>query len=534
MKFADRVCAMFAPNVIWHKDKKLGLLRSIVGGRPDHANDNGRRGRINTLLVGDPGTAKSILAREATRISPNSRFVTAQNASGKSLVAIVDKENDSTLLRLGVAVLVKNAICAINEISCLSFDDQQHLIDIAEEGRCTVDKYAFHFDIDAPTTIIATANPYNATWNKSFHITKDEIPTLRTFLDRCDQVFGFRDAPSDEEIVEYTKQKSYLRRRKPHNYNFLKKYLMHAKNSKPTMSPESEEMLNEFWIRARTEGMATNRTYDSLFRLAEAQAKFNLKMQVDDEIATQTMESVRLLIAQYGKIIDTISSPKDVTYIAFFNILKNTRVGLSVTQLCKVTCEENKQISQYLGDKWDMAHNRKVKPIIDMLLNYHPKIIIIVNNKPIVLQYIADGSAISDTSDIYDNIKGRNQTVSVEPVEPVGSNGQQNQDIYDYDSRGGRTEIFGEPSQAKESEAQLNKSISQTQASKATSKPSNSNDGQASKPGDELSGEDKVKTIYRLGHSDNWACNILLIKEVTDGLCKSISAEVPNQINFML
>jgi DNA replicative helicase MCM subunit Mcm2 (Cdc46/Mcm family) len=28
--------------------------------------DNGRRGRIHITLVGDPGTAKSILAREAT------------------------------------------------------------------------------------------------------------------------------------------------------------------------------------------------------------------------------------------------------------------------------------------------------------------------------------------------------------------------------------------------------------------------------------------------------------------------------------
>ena len=54
---------MFAPNVIGHNDKKLGLLRSLVGGCADHGNDNGRRGRINTLLVGDPGTAKVIACK---------------------------------------------------------------------------------------------------------------------------------------------------------------------------------------------------------------------------------------------------------------------------------------------------------------------------------------------------------------------------------------------------------------------------------------------------------------------------------------
>ena len=51
-----RLVAMFAPNVIGHDDVKLGVLRSIVGG-DDHGQRGG--GRVNTFLVGDPGTAKS-------------------------------------------------------------------------------------------------------------------------------------------------------------------------------------------------------------------------------------------------------------------------------------------------------------------------------------------------------------------------------------------------------------------------------------------------------------------------------------------
>jgi DNA replicative helicase MCM subunit Mcm2 (Cdc46/Mcm family) len=114
MRYTDRLVAMFSPNVIGHSDTKLGLLRSLVGGSMDHGDDNGRRGRINTLLVGDPGTAKSILVRESTKLIANSRYVTAENASGKSLVGIVDKENDGLFLRLGVAVLAKGAVCAVN------------------------------------------------------------------------------------------------------------------------------------------------------------------------------------------------------------------------------------------------------------------------------------------------------------------------------------------------------------------------------------------------------------------------------------
>jgi DNA replicative helicase MCM subunit Mcm2 (Cdc46/Mcm family) len=127
MSYVDRLVAMFAPNVIGHNDAKLGILRSIVGGLANHGNDNGRLGRINTLLVGDPGTAKSLLERESTKILPNSRYVTAQNASGQSLIAIADKENDTLILRLGAVVMAKGAICAINELGAMSMEDQQYL-----------------------------------------------------------------------------------------------------------------------------------------------------------------------------------------------------------------------------------------------------------------------------------------------------------------------------------------------------------------------------------------------------------------------
>jgi hypothetical protein len=60
----------------------------------------------------------------------------------------------------------------IMEISSMNPTDEQFLLDIAEEGRCTLDKYGTHFEIDAPTTIVATANPYVQTWNKGFNITK--------------------------------------------------------------------------------------------------------------------------------------------------------------------------------------------------------------------------------------------------------------------------------------------------------------------------------------------------------------------------
>ena len=389
MTFIDRIISMFGPNVIGHNTAKLGILRSIVGGvdnsiekRQKRKEDNGRRGRIHTLLVGDPGTAKSILGRESTKILPNSRYVTAQNASGKSLIGIVDKENDSLVLRLGAIVLSKNSICAINEIGSLNFEDQGHLIDTLEEGRLSLDKYGMHYEIDSPTSVIATSNPHGISW-KTSPVSKDDIPIVKNLLDRFDQSYEFRDNLSEREIEEYTKRKTILRKQKNHNYNFLKKYLIYVKsNINPKITENTENRLNQFWINTKIQGVATNRSYDSIFRIAEAQAKLNFSDEIGDEIANQVMDSLILIYVQYGKVIEKISNPRSITAQSFFNILKQTDIGFSIIELCKTACEENKQVAEYLGNKWSLQNNHKLKIVVDILVNRQD--IKIIQQKPYI------------------------------------------------------------------------------------------------------------------------------------------------------
>jgi replicative DNA helicase Mcm len=405
--YVDTIVNMFAPNVIGHNDKKLGLLRSLVGGSLDYGDENGRRGRIHTMLAGDPGLAKSLLAREATKLLPNSRYVTATNASGKSLVVIIDKENDSLVARYGAIVLSRGSVCIINELGAMSLDDQKHLLDIAEEGRCTIDKYGLHLEIDSPTTIIATANPYNQTWS-GFKMNKDEIPSLKTFLDRCDQIYGFKDAPSEEEIRDYPKKKTAIRNRRNHNYNFLRKVLMYMKTVNPKFTAEATEMLNQFWINAKNDGLATNRTYDSLFRMAVAQSRLNLSDVINEEIVTQVMNSLSLMWSQYGKEAKIMMSPRVLTYQTFYRVLQVTESGMTISELCKRACDMSDEVKDYLGDKFSLEHNHKLKSAVDNLMNNSH--IWRIGEKPIVLKYVDsiesiksfDGNSLSDASDASD------------------------------------------------------------------------------------------------------------------------------------
>ncbi len=82
----------------------------------------------------------------------NARYVTAQHASFKSLTAIIDKVNDNTILRHWPIPLAKKSVCVINEIGKMSFENQDYLLDIVEEGPFTLDKCGIFQPIDSSTT----------------------------------------------------------------------------------------------------------------------------------------------------------------------------------------------------------------------------------------------------------------------------------------------------------------------------------------------------------------------------------------------
>ena len=236
---------------------------------------------------------------------------------------------------------------------------------------------------------------------------------MKTLIDRFQQIYGFRDNMQVAQTQDFTKKISIIRKRKPHNYNFLRKYLIYASRiSVVKITPEAEQMLNEFWIRAKVQGLLSVRMYDGLFRIAAAQAKLQLKTQVDEEIAEQVMESVLQMMAQYGPTVAMISSPKDVTYKKFLEILQNTRSGIVVEELCKIACHESIQISEYLGKRWSIDSNHKVRTVVDLLLNHEN--IKRTQGRPMVLQWVDSTTTYSDYSD-YSDIDS-NESLETKPM----------------------------------------------------------------------------------------------------------------------
>lgn len=216
---------MFAPEVIGHQDAKKGILRASIS-----RSERGRSGqRLGTLLAGDPGTAKTQLLIAAAKLKTNSKQVTAQYATGKSIAALIDKENGNTVMRLGPVALARHAICTINEIGTMSPDDQKYLIDVMQEEKFTVDKYGIIWPVYAPTTIIASTNPRGISWSEGDRISKDEIPIQKQLLDRFAQIYVFRDSDTEDDNREYAKRKSEMENKRIPDYtSWLRKLILYA------------------------------------------------------------------------------------------------------------------------------------------------------------------------------------------------------------------------------------------------------------------------------------------------------------------
>lgn len=401
----ERVVSMFAPNIIGHYDVKRGLLRAVVGGV-----NRGKKGggRIDTLEVGDPGTAKSKLGIEVAELKPNSRHVSAPHATTKTITAIVEKINDSVSLSLGSIPLSKGAICAIDEINTFSMEDQSRLLDVLEEGRINLDKMGRRYTIPAPTTVIATANPISGKWNSNQVATKEEIELKRSLIDRFTQIYTFRDDMDENQTNDFVTDMSDIRKRVSHNYEFLKKYLIHASGIKDVkFTKNAEDRLNQFWVQAKLKGFMSIRMYNGLYKIAEAQAKLQLRNIVDDEIVDQVIEDVQLMMIQYGETVGQFIGPHELAVNRFVEILRdNHPTSMSLESICELAIQKDEKIGFYLGYIWTLRDNWKLRNVFDSLLNNRN--VIRIQEKPVVLQFLCDGCDLcvsKSEKNIEENIK---------------------------------------------------------------------------------------------------------------------------------
>jgi DNA replicative helicase MCM subunit Mcm2 (Cdc46/Mcm family) len=422
---------MVDKSIIGNSMVKEAVLYSLVSSGNDlyEIKEHKTRNRINVLLAGNPGLGKSSLLKKTISLVRNSRYESIQHSSGKSLTAIVSREDEQLFLRLGPIPIAKGSVCGLNEIGLLKPEEQNHLLDVMEEGEFTINKHGFNSRIQSPTTIIASTNLRNPNvpeWN-AFSVgdvdtkgplSPSHLPINKQLLDRFDLIVILKDNGDFEALKEYAKTKMKLQDTPIPSYDrFLQKYLEFARKMNPILTTESKKMIEEYYISLQITNpkRESRRTLDTIIRISKAVAKLNLKEIVESEDVVHATKFYNSILFNYdGSKANIPKDPIRLITDKVMELLKEDNEAHLFIDLVKKVCIENDYARSYIlgsslgrfeDSKLSIDKNKRVRKICDLLRIQED--IEVVNKSPIKIKYRqnrnivgwSEGSVRSDGSE---------------------------------------------------------------------------------------------------------------------------------------
>jgi replicative DNA helicase Mcm len=322
----EKLIASFAPHIYGHEPIKEAILLLIVGSVTKRLEDGStRRGDINVLLVGDPGTAKSEMLKFTAKIAPRGLYTSGRGSTAAGLTAAVIRDKSGIMmLEAGAVVLGDQGIVCIDEFDKIKPEDRSALHEVMEQQTCSVAKGGIVATLNARTSILSAANPIYGKYDPYKNITENvNLPV--PLLTRFDLIFIVRDSPDKEkdnlvashilEIHRDTEQAA----RPAIDIDLFSKYLSYAKQIEPALTPEAVDIVRSYYMdmrRIESEGMitVTPRQLEGLIRLASARARLLLKDMVDAEDAQRAIYLVDQMMRTAGVDVNTGKTDLGVLY----------------------------------------------------------------------------------------------------------------------------------------------------------------------------------------------------------------------------
>lgn len=320
----DVLTKSLAPHIAGHEDVKKAIVLQLFGG-VEHLTPRKRdRGIFHILLVGDPATAKTKLAKSIEPIAIKYRYTAGVRASKAGMTAMVIKDDflGTWGVEAGAIVLANGGICVADELDKMTTEDREALYEQMEDQQFTIDKANIHATLIAKTSLLAIANWKGQRFNPNEDI-YSQINMPDPLISRFDLYFCFYDKPEekkDKKVIEHILDIQEIETEiiEP---EFFRKYVIHAKEFTPKLSVELKKKIRDVYVDIRKRSgnqldrmiiTITARQGDAFRRLSEASARMHLRDVIEEdvniakELIMKSLESVAFDVEAGKTDIDRI------------------------------------------------------------------------------------------------------------------------------------------------------------------------------------------------------------------------------------
>ncbi len=321
-----KIINSIAPSIYGYEHVKEAIMYLLFGGVGKTLPDITIRGEINSLLVGDPGTAKSQLLQYVARIAPRGLYTSGRGTTAAGLTAAVIREKGGGMtLEAGALVLADKGVACIDEMDKMRPEDRVAIHEAMEQHTVSVAKGGIVATLNARTAILAASNPSLGRY-EPHRTVAENISLPVTILSRFDLIFVLRDVPNKDSDGKMSAHILEIHRRglspveSPISMDLLRKYITYAKSIKPMLTQNATQRINDFYLAMRSasesEGSPvaiTARQLESLVRITEARARAALRKEVTAEDAEAAIAIMKRSLEEVG--IDMSSSKWDIDII---------------------------------------------------------------------------------------------------------------------------------------------------------------------------------------------------------------------------
>ena len=202
----NRIIRSIAPSIYGSEDIKKSIACLLFGGSRKRMPDGlTRRGDINVLLLGDPGTAKSQLLKFVERTAPIAVYTSGKGSSAAGLTASVMRNPASGgfVVEGGAMVLADGGVVCIDEFDKMKEDDRVAIHEAMEQQTISIAKAGITTTLNSRCSVLAAANSVFGRWDDSKG--EENIDFMPTILSRFDTIFIVKDEHDEKRDTTLAK-----------------------------------------------------------------------------------------------------------------------------------------------------------------------------------------------------------------------------------------------------------------------------------------------------------------------------------------